>query len=414
MFYRFPHRCVSMICASALAMPLPLLAQTPSTVTSDNSTPATMSMSAPKSTPAVVDVATVSTISKPVVASRAWIVVDAITGQTIASHNPSQEVEPASLTKIMTVYLTFEALKENRITTDQQVNVSEKAWRTPGSRMFIEPRKPVTVEELLQGVVVQSGNDASVAIAELLAGTEAAFAQRMTEKAIELGMKDTTFKNSNGLPDPEHTSTVQDLAIMAQRMISDYPEKYKMYAGREFTYNKIKQINRNRLLWADPSVDGMKTGYTTAAGYCLIATAQRGDRRIISVLVGAESEATRAEESLKLLNWSFQNFDSVKLFDANKPAIQARVWEGTTELAALGSPLPILVTIPLGKTGDVLVTAQRPDPLLAPLSQGQRVGQMTLSLDGQPLRVLPLDVLVPVERAGFFGRALDQFKLWLQ
>jgi len=403
-----------MICASALAMPLPLLAQTPSTVTSDNSTPATMSMSAPKSTPAVVDVATVSTISKPVVASRAWIVVDAITGQTIASHNPSQEVEPASLTKIMTVYLTFEALKENRITTDQQVNVSEKAWRTPGSRMFIEPRKPVTVEELLQGVVVQSGNDASVAIAELLAGTEAAFAQRMTEKAIELGMKDTTFKNSNGLPDPEHTSTVQDLAIMAQRMISDYPEKYKMYAGREFTYNKIKQINRNRLLWADPSVDGMKTGYTTAAGYCLIATAQRGDRRIISVLVGAESEATRAEESLKLLNWSFQNFDSVKLFDANKPAIQARVWEGTTELAALGSPLPILVTIPLGKTGDVLVTAQRPDPLLAPLSQGQRVGQMTLSLDGQPLRVLPLDVLVPVERAGFFGRALDQFKLWLQ
>jgi D-alanyl-D-alanine carboxypeptidase (penicillin-binding protein 5/6) len=414
MFSRFSHRCVSLICASALVMPLPLLAQTTTTVTGDNTSPAPVIMSAPKSTPAVVDVATVSTISKPVVASRAWIVVDAVTGQTIASHNPSQEVEPASLTKIMTVYLTFEALKENRITTDQQVNISEKAWRTPGSRMFIEPRKPVTVEELLQGVVVQSGNDASVAIAELLAGTEAAFAQRMTEKAIELGMNDTTFKNSNGLPDPEHTTTVQDLAIMAQRMISDHPEKYKMYAGREFTYNKIKQINRNRLLWADPSVDGMKTGYTTAAGYCLIATAQRGERRIISVLVGAESEATRAEESLKLLNWSFQNFDSVKLFDANKPAIQARVWEGTTELAALGSPLPILVTIPRGKTGDVLVTAQRPDPLLAPLSQGQRVGQMTLSLDGQPLRVLPLDVLVPVERAGFFGRALDQFKLWLQ
>jgi D-alanyl-D-alanine carboxypeptidase (penicillin-binding protein 5/6) len=414
MFSRFSHRCVSLICASALVMPLPLLAQTSTTVTGDNTSPAPVIMSAPKSTLAVVDVATVSTISKPVVASRAWIVVDAVTGQTIASHNPSQEVEPASLTKIMTVYLTFEALKENRITTDQQVNISEKAWRTPGSRMFIEPRKPVTVEELLQGVVVQSGNDASVAIAELLAGTEAAFAQRMTEKAIELGMNDTTFKNSNGLPDPEHTTTVQDLAIMAQRMISDHPEKYKMYAGREFTYNKIKQINRNRLLWADPSVDGMKTGYTTAAGYCLIATAQRGERRIISVLVGAESEATRAEESLKLLNWSFQNFDSVKLFDANKPAIQARVWEGTTELAALGSPLPILVTIPRGKTGDVLVTAQRPDPLLAPLSQGQRVGQMTLSLDGQPLRVLPLDVLVPVERAGFFGRALDQFKLWLQ
>jgi D-alanyl-D-alanine carboxypeptidase (penicillin-binding protein 5/6) len=397
-----------------MAMPLPLIAQTTTTVSGSSTSPAPMSLSAPNTSSAVVDVANVSTISKPVIAARAWIVVDAVTGQTIASQNPSQQVEPASLTKIMTVYLTFEALKENRVTLDQQVNVSDKAWRTPGSRMFIEPRKPVTVQELLYGVVVQSGNDASVAIAELLSGTEEAFAQQMTEKAIEMGMKDTTFKNSNGLPDPEHTTTVQDLAILAQRMISDHPEKYEMYSVREFTYNKIKQNNRNRLLWADPSVDGMKTGHTTAAGYCLIATAQRGERRIISVLVGAESEATRAEESLKLLNWSFQNFDLVKLFDANKPAIQARVWEGTTELAALGSPVPILVTIPRGKTGDVLVTAQRPDPLLAPLSQGQRVGQMTLSLDGQPLRVLPLDVLEPVQRAGFFGRAIDQLKLWLQ
>ena len=410
----FSRRCVSLICASAMAMPLPLIAQTTTTVSGSSTSPAPMSLSAPNTSSAVVDVANVSTISKPVIAARAWIVVDAVTGQTIASQNPSQQVEPASLTKIMTVYLTFEALKENRVTLDQQVNVSDKAWRTPGSRMFIEPRKPVTVQELLYGVVVQSGNDASVAIAELLSGTEEAFAQQMTEKAIEMGMKDTTFKNSNGLPDPEHTTTVQDLAILAQRMISDHPEKYEMYSVREFTYNKIKQNNRNRLLWADPSVDGMKTGHTTAAGYCLIATAQRGERRIISVLVGAESEATRAEESLKLLNWSFQNFDLVKLFDANKPAIQARVWEGTTELAALGSPLPILVTIPRGKTGDVLVTAQRPDPLLAPLSQGQRVGQMTLSLDGQPLRVLPLDVLEPVQRAGFFGRAIDQLKLWLQ
>lgn len=409
MFSRFSRRCVSVICASALALPLPLLAQTASTTS-----PAPMSLSAPNTAPAVLDVSAVSTISKPVVAARAWIAVDAVTGQTIAAQNPGQEVEPASLTKIMTVYLAFEALKEQRITPDQEVNVSEKAWRTPGSRMFIEPRKSVTVDQLLHGIVVQSGNDASVAMAELLAGTEAAFAQQMTEKAIALGMKDTTFKNSNGLPDPEHTTTVQDLAILAQRMIADHPERYEMYSVREYTYNNIKQNNRNRLLWADPSVDGMKTGHTSAAGYCLIATAQRGERRVISVLVGAESEATRAEESLKLLNWSFQNFDTVKLFDANRPAIRARVWEGTTELAELGSQLPILVTVPRGKTGDVVVTAQRPDPLLAPLSQGQRVGQMTLSLDGQPLRVLPLDVLAPVERAGFFGRALDQFKLWLQ
>lgn len=361
-----------------------------------------------------VDVSEVSSISKPVIAARAWILIDAVTGQTIAAQNPQQTVEPASLTKIMTVYLTFDALKENRITRDQQVVVSEKAWKTPGSRMFIEPRKEVTIDEIIQGIVVQSGNDASVAIAETLAGTEEAFAQRMTEKARELGMTDTTFKNSNGLPDPEHTTTVRDLAILAQRMISDHPNEYKVYSQREFTYNNIKQANRNRLLWADPSVDGMKTGHTEAAGYCLISTAQRGERRVISVLVGADSEATRAEESLKLVNWAFQNFDTVKLVDQGEAAIEARVWEGTSEIARLGTDETIWLTIPRGKTGDVQLLAQRPDPLLAPLTQGQRVGTLTLTVDNQPLRVLPLDVITAVERAGFFSRAIDQFKLWLQ
>lgn len=409
MFARFVRQCVSLACTAGLLIPLPAIGQN---ATDEATAPPVMS--APRGTPSLVDVSAVSSMNIPVIAARAWVTVDAVTGQTIAAQNPSQEVEPASLTKIMTVYLAFEALKENRITPDQQVPVSEKAWRTPGSRMFIEPRMPVTVDELIMGIVVQSGNDASVAMAELLAGTEEAFAQQMTEKAVELGMTDTTFKNSNGLPDPEHTTTVQDLAVLAQRMISDHTDKYETYSIKEFTYNNIKQNNRNRLLWADPSVDGMKTGHTEAAGYCLISTAQRGDRRVISVLVGAESVATRTEESLKLLNWSFQNFDTVKLFDANKPAIEARVWEGTTELAKLGSVDPILVTVPRGKTGDVKVVAQRQDPLLAPLSQGQRVGEMTLMLDSQPLRTIPLNVLAPVERAGFFGRALDQFKLWLQ
>jgi D-alanyl-D-alanine carboxypeptidase (penicillin-binding protein 5/6) len=227
--------------------------------------------------------------------------------------------------------------------------------------MFIEPRKEVTVDEIIQGIVVQSGNDASVAIAETLAGTEEAFAQRMTEKARELGMTDTTFKNSNGLPDPEHTTTVRDLAILAQRMISDHPNDYAVYSQREFTYNNIKQANRNRLLWADPSVDGMKTGHTEAAGYCLISTAQRGERRVISVLVGADSEATRAEESLKLMNWAFQNFDTVKLVNQGEAAIEARVWEGTSEIARLGTDEAIWLTIPRGKTGDVQLLAQRPD-----------------------------------------------------
>ena len=365
-------------------------------------------------TPTTVNVVATSNSPIPVIAAKAWILVDSVTGQIIAAQHPEQQVEPASLTKIMTAYLAFEALKENRITLDQQVTVSEKAWKTPGSRMFIEPRKPVTVDELIQGIVVQSGNDASVAMAELLSGTESAFAQQMTEKARELGMTDTTFKNSNGLPDAQHTTTVRDLALLAQRMIADHPGRYAVYSQREFTYNKIKQANRNRLLWADPSVDGMKTGHTDAAGYCLIATAKRGDRRIISVLVGADSEATRAEESLKLLNWAFQNFDTVKLLDAGKPAVQARVWEGTTEVANLGSVDPVWLTLPRGKTGEVKLVAQRPDPLLAPLSAGQRVGSVTLMLEDKPLRVLPLDVLTAVERAGFFGRALDQFKLWLQ
>lgn len=362
----------------------------------------------------LAEVAEVSAIAKPVVAARAWILVDAVTGQTIAAQNPEQAVEPASLTKIMTVYMTFEALKENRISLDQQVPVSEKAWKTPGSRMFIEPRKPVTVDEIIQGIAVQSGNDASVAIAETLAGTEEAFAQQMTEKARDLGMTDTTFKNSSGLPDPEHITTVRDLAILAQRMIADHPDKYQVYSQREYTYNNIKQANRNRLLWADPSVDGMKTGHTEAAGYCLISTAQRGERRVISVLVGAESEATRAEESLKLLNWAFQNFDTVKLVDSGKAAIEARVWEGTTETASLGTTEAIWLTVPRGKTGDVELVAQRPDPLIAPLEAGQRVGTLTLAVDGKPLRVLPLDVLTSVEQAGFFGRAIDQLKLWLQ
>ncbi len=360
-----------------------------------------------------VPVQAVSSMPVPVIAARAWIVVDAVTGQVIAAQNPEQQVEPASLTKIMTVYMAFEALKQNRIRPDQQVSVSDKAWKTPGSRMFIEPRMPVTVDELLKGIVVQSGNDASVAMAELLAGTEEAFAQLMTEKAVSMGMTETTFRNSNGLPDPQHMTTVKDLAILAQRMIQDHPERYSLYSMREFTYNNIKQVNRNRLLWADPSVDGMKTGHTDAAGYCLISTAQRADRRVISVLVGANSVASRTEESLKLLNWSFQNFDTIELVAAGQAAVQAKVWEGTTDSVALGSQESLRLTVPRGKTGEVRMVASRPDPLLAPLTEGERVGSLTMMLEDKPLRVVPLNVLQSVERAGFFGRAYDQLRLWL-
>jgi D-alanyl-D-alanine carboxypeptidase (penicillin-binding protein 5/6) len=362
----------------------------------------------------ISQVVAVSSIPAPTIAARAWISVDVNSGQVLAASNPDQKVEPASLTKIMTAYVVFDALDEKRLTLDQQVTVSEHAWRTGGSRMFIEPRKPVTVDELLQGVIVQSGNDASVALAEAVGGSETSFAALMNEEAARLGMTGSHFMNATGLPDPQHTTTVRDLATIATHLITDHPNYFHYYKQRSFSYNKITQPNRNRLLWADPSVDGMKTGHTDSAGYCLVATALRGDRRVLTVLVGTDSESTRAEESLKLLNWSFQNFDTVKLFDTAQPGLDARVWEGKTETAKLGPPAPVWISVPRGKAGDVKPVAERTDPLVAPLEKGQRVGTLRLTLDGKTLRVEPLVVKEPVERAGFFGRMVDIVKRWMQ
>lgn len=362
--------------------------------------------------PAVVTVGELSSVPAPTIAARAWMTIDVNSGQVLAASNPDQKVEPASLTKIMTAYVVFNALDEKRLTLEQQVPVSETAWRTGGSRMFIEPRKPVTVDELIQGMIVQSGNDASVALAEAVGGSEASFAALMNEQAQRLGMKDTHFMNATGLPNPQHVTTVRDLATLATHLVSDHPEYYHYYKQKEFTYNKITQPNRNRLLWADPSVDGMKTGHTDSAGYCLVSTGLRGDRRILTVLVGADSEATRAEESLKLLNWSFQNFDTVKLYDQSQPGLEARVWEGTIDNVKLGPPNPIWLTVPRGKAAEIKPVAQRTDPLVAPLVKGQQVGTLSLTLDGKVLRTEPLVVLEDVERAGFFGRMADTVKRW--
>jgi len=360
----------------------------------------------------VIPVGDLSSIPAPTLAARAWISIDVNSGQVLAASNPDQKVEPASLTKIMTAYVVFNALDEKRITLDQQVPVSEHAWRTGGSRMFIEPRKPVTVEELLQGVIVQSGNDASVALAETVGGSETAFAALMNQEAERLGMKNTHFMNATGLPDPQHITSVRDLATIATHLITDHPDYFHFYKQKSFTYNKIAQSNRNRLLWADPSVDGMKTGHTDSAGFCLVATALRGDRRVLTVLVGTDSESTRAEESLKILNWSFQNFDTVKLFDKAQPGLDARVWEGKVETVKLGPPAPVWIAVPRGKTADVKPVAERTDPLVAPLEKGQKVGTLRLTLDNKTLRVEPLVVQEPVERAGFFGRMVDTVKRW--
>ncbi len=355
-----------------------------------------------------------SSIPAPAIAARSWIVFDVTSDQVLTENGADERIEPASLTKVMSAYLVFNALREKRLTLTQTVNVSPKAWRTGGSRMFIEPRKPVTVEELIRGVIVQSGNDATVALAEAVSGTEEAFVALMNKEAVRIGMKNTHFTNSTGLPDPQHITTVRDLALLAKRLIQDHPDYYGYYKEREFSYNKITQPNRNRLLWVDPSVDGMKTGHTDAAGYCLIASSIRGDRRVLTVLVGAKSENARAQESLKLMNWGYQNFDTVRVYDAKQPVVEPAVWKGSASKAKLGSPSPIWVTVPRGQAGNVKSAIERTDPLVAPLSAGQTVGTLRLTLNDKPMREIPLTVLEPVELAGIFGRAFDAIRLWFQ
>ena len=360
--------------------------------------------------PKSLDVSSLSVVPAPALDAKAWIVVDVTSGQILTQSNPDAQVPPASLTKLMTFYLAANAVDENRLPLDQQVTVSERAWRTGGSRMFIQPRLPVTVDQLFQGLIVDSGNDSAVALAEAVAGSVDAFVTLMNQEAQKLGMRNTHFDNVDGLPDPQHLTTARDLAILSAHIVNDHAALYHYFKQRDFTYNNIKQPNRNSLLWADPSVDGMKTGFTDAAGYCMIATAQRGDRRILTVVLGTPSVTARSQDSLQLLNWGFQNFDDVKLYGANQPGMDVRVWEGQSENVRLGPPKPVWLTVPRGKTGDIKPVAHYPDPLIAPLAKGQQVGTLDLTLDGKVVRTEPLVAQAAVERAGFFGRMIDMVK----
>lgn len=351
----------------------------------------------------------------PSVVARSWMVGDLSSGQVLAADKPGERIEPASLTKIMTAYIVYGALREKRISLDQQVNVSERAWRAPGSRMFVQPRKPVTVEELIRGMVVQSGNDACIALAEAVAGNEEVFVQMMNREAARLGMKDTRYMNATGLPDPQHYTTVRDLYVITAALIRDFPADYgQYYSQKEFRYNNITQLNRNRLLWLDPGVDGVKTGHTEAAGYCLVASSNRGGRRLVSVLIGSTSEAMRAQESQKLLNWGFQFFDSVKLHKANEPVKALEVWKGATREVKAGFRSDIVVTVPKGEAEKLKAELVSQQPLVAPVAQGQRVGTLRVSFEGKPLAEHPLLALEPVGRAGLFGRAWDTLRLWLK
>lgn len=381
------------------------------------SAPAPVSATPAVSTPAAGELATVgqlSTVPAPTLAAKAWLTLDATSGQVIATQNPNEKIEPASLTKIMSAFVIFDAIDNKRLSLDQKVNISEKAWKTEGSRMFVKPNTQVSVDDLLQGLIVQSGNDATVALAEAVAGSEGAFTALMNEEAARQGLKDTHFENSTGLPGAEHLTTVHDLALMTRNLINRFPQFLHYYSQKEFVYNNIKQHNRNRLLWTDPTVDGLKTGHTQSAGYCLVSTAKRDGRRVVSVIVGAASDAARSENSLKLLNWSFQNFDTVKVLDNDKPAVTARVWEGEAESVNLGTPTATWITVPRGKAGEVKPVAQYAQPLIAPLTKGTRVGTVSLSLDGKVLRDEPLYVLNDVPQAGFFGRIYDKIRLMMQ
>ena len=331
-----------------------------------------------------------STIPAPTLGAKAWLSLDANSGQVIAAQNVDERIEPASLTKLMTAYLVFEALEAGRLSLDQEVLVSEKAWRTEGSRMFLNPNSQVTIHELLQGLIVQSGNDATVALAESMAGSEEAFAALMNEEAKRQGLTNTHFENGSGLPHPDHLTSVRDLATLAKNLVTRFPQYLHYYSQKEYLYNDINQPNRNRLLWLDTTVDGLKTGHTKSAGYGLITTAQRDGRRVITVVTGTASDAARTEDSLKLLNWSYQNFDTVELYKPNEPIVTARIWEGEVENVGLGVAESVWVTVPRGRTNDIKPIAQYTQPLMAPVAQDQQVGNVTFNLEDQTLVDVPL------------------------
>jgi D-alanyl-D-alanine carboxypeptidase (penicillin-binding protein 5/6) len=364
--------------------------------------------------PATAESILSAAVPPPSIAAKAYLLVDLVSGQTLAADNADAPREPASLTKLMTAYLTFRALKDKELTPSQMVNVSARAWRAEGSRMFIEPKKAVSVDELLHGVIVQSGNDASIALAETVAGSEDAFADRMNREAARLGMKNTHFVNATGLPAPKETSTANDLALLAAALIRDFPEYYPLYSIKEYRYNNITQPNRNRLLWTDPYVDGMKTGNTDAAGFCLIASAKRGQRRLLAVVLGAGSESARAIEAQKLLNYGFQFYDSVQLYQSGQPVSSLRVWKGAEKMVPAGFVIDRYVTLPKGQAQKLKLSLEAVEPLLAPVVKGQTVGTVKVTLDGKPVGAYPLLALADVAPASIFGRAWDTVRLWFK
>jgi D-alanyl-D-alanine carboxypeptidase (penicillin-binding protein 5/6) len=350
----------------------------------------------------------------PIIGAKSYILIDGSTGAELASLKPDERLAPASLTKLMTAYALFRALDDGQIALDDQVPVSEKAWRTEGSRMFIEVGSRVSAENLMLGMIVQSGNDASVALAEHTAGSEEVFAQVMNQHAQRLGMAASNFMNSTGLPDANHYSTARDMAILARAIIAEFPQYYQWYSVKEYEYNGIKQPNRNSLLWRDPTVDGMKTGRTDEAGYCLVSSAQREDMRVISVVLGTSSAKSRIDGSQALLNYGFRFFETRLLYRAGETVASARIWKAEKEVTPLGLPDDLYVTIPRGSFDNVESVLNMPVTLLAPVAQGQPLAELQVSLNGDELINLPLRALEDNPDGSFWQRTRDGVKLWFE
>jgi len=364
----------------------------------------------------------------PEIAARSYLLLDVTANQMLAEKDIDSPVEPASLTKLMSAYLVFDALRSKRLDLKQTLPVSERAWKMPGSRMFIDPKMTVPVEDLIKGMIVQSGNDATMALAEGVGGSAERFVQLMNEQAKALGMKSTSYKNPEGLTEAGHITTARDLSILATRLMHDFPDYVAYYAIKKYRYPgtpAANDNNRNLLLFRDPTVDGLKAGHTDAAGFCLVATAKRdfpnlgsagatGSRRLLSIVLGAASENARANESQKLLNWGYTAFEAVKLFDANQSVVSPAVWKGKSPVVNLGRPQAIIVAVPAGAVGKLKTQVVRADPLLAPFTKGQQVATLKVTNGEQPLVDVPLLALETVEQAGVLGRAWDAIRLWIK
>ncbi|KGG87347.1 D-alanyl-D-alanine carboxypeptidase family protein [Comamonas thiooxydans] len=359
----------------------------------------------------------------PEIAARNYLLVDVTAGQVLGAKDVDAPVEQASLTKLMSAYVVFDALRSKKITLEQRMPVSERAWKMPGSRMFIDPKMQVPVNDLLSGMIIQSGNDATMALAEAVGGTAENFVKMMNDQAKALGMKNTSYKNPEGLTEPGHLTTARDLSILAQRLMHDFPEYMHYYATKQYSYPGTPASNgsnRNALLFRDPTVDGLKTGHTNAAGYCLVATAKRdlpnvGQRRLLSIVLGTASEKARANESQKLLNWGYTAFDAIKLFDSDQPVATPAVWKGAANAVKIGkADGAVVVTVPSGTGGKLTTEVVRQDPLIAPIAKGQSMGVLKVKSGADVVAEVPLVALEAVEQAGFFGRLWDTIRLWIK